>query len=125
MRGAMREARGAAVRGLLFVAAWVALGFGAASGKTMAITFDDLPKSSGVEDIEGARKTTASILRVLKAHKAPAIAFVNEGKLYTGARIVPDRVALLKSWVDAGIPLANHTYSHIDINNVTLKKYED
>jgi len=94
-------------------------------GGVMAITFDDLPKSSGVEDIEGARKTTASILRVLAAHKAPAIAFVNEGKLYTGARIVPDRVALLKSWADAGIPLANHTYSHIDINTVTLKKYED
>jgi hypothetical protein len=25
-------------------------------GKTMAITFDDLPKSNGVEDIEGARR---------------------------------------------------------------------
>ena len=57
----------------------------------MAITFDDLPKSSGADDIEGARQTTASILRVLKAHKAPAVAFVNEGKLYTGARIVPER----------------------------------
>jgi peptidoglycan/xylan/chitin deacetylase (PgdA/CDA1 family) len=91
----------------------------------MAITFDDLPKSGGIEDIEGARRTTASILRVLKAHKAPAIAFVNEGKLYTGAEIVPDRVALLQSWVDAGIPLANHTYSHLDINNVTLEKYQD
>ena len=91
----------------------------------MAITFDDLPKSNGVEDIEGARRTTTAILRVLKAHKAPAIAFVNEGKLYTGAQIVPDRVALLRSWVDAGIPLANHTYSHIDINNVSLEKYQD
>ena len=42
-----------------------------------------------------------------------------------GATIVPDRVALLQSWVDAGIPLANHTYSHIDINDVPLEKYED
>jgi peptidoglycan/xylan/chitin deacetylase (PgdA/CDA1 family) len=147
----MREPGGAAVRGLLFAAAWVGLGAVApqpdypitpvtagqvgqrsgeggrasATAKTMAITLDDLPKSNGVEDIEGARTTTASILRVLKAHQAPAIAFVNEGKLYTGAQIVPDRVALLQSWVDAGVPLANHTYSHIDINNVPLEKYQD
>jgi peptidoglycan/xylan/chitin deacetylase (PgdA/CDA1 family) len=97
----------------------------AAPTRTMALTFDDLPKANGLEDIEAARRTTDSILRVLKAHKAPAIAFVNEGKLYKGAQTVPDRVALLKSWVDAGVPLGNHTFSHIDINDVPLKKYED
>jgi DUF1680 family protein/peptidoglycan/xylan/chitin deacetylase (PgdA/CDA1 family) len=99
--------------------------FGDAGKKVMAITFDDLPKSSGVEDVAGARRTTDSILRVLKTHNAPAIGFVNEGKLYTGAQTVADRVALLQSWVDAGITLANHTFSHIDINNVTLDKYQD
>ena len=93
--------------------------------RTMAITFDDLPKSNGLEDLEGARRTTASILRVLKAHKAPAVAFVNEGKLYAGPTMVPERAALLQSWVDAGIPLGNHTYSHLDINNVPLDKYQE
>ena len=93
--------------------------------RTMAITFDDLPKANGIEDVDGARRTTDSILRVLKAHKAPAIAFVNEGKLYNGATMVPERAGLLQSWIDAGIPLANHTYSHIDINNVPLEKYQD
>jgi peptidoglycan/xylan/chitin deacetylase (PgdA/CDA1 family) len=92
--------------------------------RAMAITFDDLPKAGGIDDIEGARRTTDAILRVLKAHKAPAIAFVNEAKLYTGAHVVPERVALLRSWVDAGVPLGNHTYSHIDINTVTLEKYQ-
>jgi peptidoglycan/xylan/chitin deacetylase (PgdA/CDA1 family) len=96
-----------------------------AGSRSMAITFDDLPKSSGVEDIEGARRTTESILRVLKAHKAPAIGFVNEGKLYTGAQMVQDRAGLLQSWVDARIPLANHTYSHLDLNDVPLAKYQD
>jgi peptidoglycan/xylan/chitin deacetylase (PgdA/CDA1 family) len=94
-------------------------------GKTMAITFDDLPKSNGVDDIAGARRTTESILRVLKAHEAPAVAFVNEGKLYDGPQIVAGRVALLQAWVDAGVPLGNHTYSHIDLNEVPLQKYED
>jgi DUF1680 family protein len=93
-------------------------------GRTMAITFDDLPKSNGLDDIEGARRTTESILRVLKAHKAPAVAFVNEGKLYSGPTMVPERAALLQSWVEAGVPLGNHTYSHLDLNNVPLEKYE-
>jgi peptidoglycan/xylan/chitin deacetylase (PgdA/CDA1 family) len=39
--------------------------------------------------------------------------------------MVPERAALLQSWVDAGVPLGNHTYSHIDINNVPLEKYQD
>ena len=104
---------------------WAVLPAAQPAVKTMAITFDDLPKSNGVDDIAGARRTTESILRVLKAHKAPAVAFVNEGKLYAGPEIVAGRVALLKSWVDAGVPLGNHTYSHIDINNVPLQKYED
>ena len=93
--------------------------------RTMAITFDDLPKSQGMDDIDGARRTTESILGVLKAHKAPAVAFVNEGKLYSGPTMVENRAALLKSWVDAGVPLGNHTYSHLDINNVPLEKYQD
>jgi peptidoglycan/xylan/chitin deacetylase (PgdA/CDA1 family) len=94
---------------VIFVMAPWAVTQGGQSAKTMAITFDDLPKSNGVEDIEGSRKTTASILRVLKAHKAPAIAFVNEGKLYTGAQIVADRVALLSRGSTRAVPLANHT----------------
>ncbi|MEO6237015.1 MAG: beta-L-arabinofuranosidase domain-containing protein [Vicinamibacterales bacterium] len=118
-------------RGAGEMAVWMPLVAAAASpstpggGRTMAITFDDLPKANGVEDIEGARRTTESILRVLKTHQAPAIGFVNEGKLYAGARIIQDRVALLQSWVDAGVPLANHTYSHLDLNDVPLEKYQD
>lgn len=93
--------------------------------KTMALTFDDLPKSQGTADVEGARRTTESILRILKAHEAPAVAFVNEQKLYDGMHLVPERVALLRAWVDAGVPLGNHTYSHVDINQVPLRKYEN
>jgi peptidoglycan/xylan/chitin deacetylase (PgdA/CDA1 family) len=94
-------------------------------GKVMAITIDDLPKSNGLENIAGARRTTESMIGVLTAHKAPAVSFVNEGKLYSGLTMVPDRAALLQSWVAAGFPLGNHTYSHIDINTVPLEKYQD
>ena len=93
--------------------------------KTIALTFDDLPKAHGFDDIDGLRKTTDSILRVLKAHHAPAVAFVNEDKLYVGYHLIPERVDELRKWVDAGVVLGNHTYSHIDINTVSLQQYEN
>jgi peptidoglycan/xylan/chitin deacetylase (PgdA/CDA1 family) len=91
----------------------------------MALTFDDLPKAHGFDDVEGLRKTTDAILRVLKAHHAPAVAFVNEDKLYVGYHLIPERVDELRKWVNAGVVLGNHTYSHIDINTVSLQQYEN
>ena len=93
--------------------------------RAIAITFDDLPKSNGMDDLEGARRTTDAIVRVLKAHRAPAVAFVNEGKLYAGPTMVAERAALLQAWVTAGVPLGNHTYSHLDLNDIPLGKYQD
>lgn len=125
MRGARWEARGAVVLAVFVACAVLAGAQAPSTAKTMAITIDDLPKSNGLTDIAGARRTTESMIAVLKAHKAPAVSFVNEGKLYSGATMVPERAALLQLWVDAGFPLGNHTYSHIDINNVPLEKYQD
>ena len=90
----------------------------------MAITFDDLPKVQYYTDASGSRRTTEAILAGLKKHHAPAVAFVNEEKLYDGERLVPERAALLKLWLDAGVPLGNHTFSHRDINRRPLEVYE-
>lgn len=91
----------------------------------MALTFDDLPKSQGSSDPEGLRRTSDSIVRTLKAHHAPAVAFVNEQQLYDGFHLVPERVEALRTWVNAGVILGNHTYSHPDINNLPLRQYEN
>jgi peptidoglycan/xylan/chitin deacetylase (PgdA/CDA1 family) len=89
-----------------------------AQTKSIAITIDDLPYArldNSVASVNRAQQDIRSITETLKAHHAPAIAFVNEQKLH-----VPDqidaRVALLNLWLDAGVPLGNHTYSHIDLN---------
>jgi peptidoglycan/xylan/chitin deacetylase (PgdA/CDA1 family) len=98
----------------------------AQSSKTLALTFDDLPKAQGFADYGGTKRTTQSILKVLKAHHAPAVAFVNEQKLYDAAgHLVPERVSVLKMWADGGVILGNHTYSHIDLDKVTLEQYQN
>jgi peptidoglycan/xylan/chitin deacetylase (PgdA/CDA1 family) len=96
------------------------------AGRTIAITIDDLPYvhlgPSSSYEIDAARATT-EILRVLRAHQAPAVGFVNEGKLWAAGHR-DERVALLKQWVDAGMTLGNHTYSHPDFNRVTIEQFE-
>jgi|SRR5689334_2846566 len=91
--------------------------------RTMAVTFDDLPYVNFGDDayIKNARVATTKILSTLKKHKVPAVGFVNEGKLENS----PDRIALLRQWVDAGMVLGNHTYSHPDFNRLTVAQFEE
>jgi peptidoglycan/xylan/chitin deacetylase (PgdA/CDA1 family) len=74
--------------------------------------------------MQSGRRITAKIIGTLHSHRAPAVGFVNEGKLdragETGARI-----GLLQQWVDAGLVLGNHTYSHRDFNTATVEQFED
>ena len=81
-----------------------------AIAEPVAVTFDDLPTMSLSPDTAYAQVTTKSLLAGLKRQRIPAIGFVNEVKLQ--ARDKPDRIQLLKSWLDAGMDLGDHTYSH-------------
>jgi len=94
--------------------------------RTMAVTIDDLPYVKNVDGpyLPHARAATSKILNTLKKHRAPAIGFVNEGKLEeSGQR--EQRIALLRQWVDHGMMLGNHTYSHPDLNALTVEQYEN
>jgi peptidoglycan/xylan/chitin deacetylase (PgdA/CDA1 family) len=119
-----RRARGMLVLALAFGVLSVGR-MDAQRSKTIALTFDDLPKAHGYDDVEGLRKTTDSILHVVKAHHAPVVAFVNEQQLYQGYQAQADRVNELRKWADAGVVLGNHTYSHIDLDSVSLQQYEN
>lgn len=83
--------------------------------REIAVTFDDLPATPG-----NMRKLVESITR----HKIPAVGFVNEGKLYVAGVAAEDRIAALRLWLDAGLELGNHTFSHIRIDNSSLAVYE-
>jgi peptidoglycan/xylan/chitin deacetylase (PgdA/CDA1 family) len=92
--------------------------------RRMTVTFDDLPYVAiDQQGLPKARRATTEILRILKAHRVPVVAFVNEGHLQ-GAGAEEGRIALLQQWVDAGMILGNHTFSHADLNTLTVEEFQ-
>ena len=93
-----------------------------AAERTVAVTFDDLPAvSPAANDVAGLSLLTRQLLAAIAKHRIPAVGFVNEGKLEAN---VAGRSALLRMWVDAGLELGNHSYSHRDLNRVALEEFE-
>ena len=134
----MTAARDTVVLVLVLVAALVCVGFVSAAGgqvfdgpqarspsRTMALTFDDLPfVAAGEPYFPAATRSTEEILQVLRRHRAPAIGFVNERQLDVEAGGRGRREALLQAWIDAGMTLGNHTYSHPDFNTLTIEAFK-
>ncbi len=92
--------------------------------RRMTVTFDDLPYVAiDQQGLPRARRATREILRILKAHRVPVVAFVNEGQLQVAGE-EEGRIALLQQWVDAGMILGNHTFSHADFNTLTVQEFQ-
>ena len=92
-----------------------------ALSQQMAITFDDLPSHgplpAGMTRLEVAR----SILDTLqRQHLPPTYGFINGGR-GTGE---PTSAAVLEAWRAAGQPLANHTWSHGDLDAESTQQFE-
>ena len=93
----------------------------AATMTKVALTFDDLPVHGplppGVSRIEVAR----SILAALKAANAPATyGFINANEADSD-----ENREFLALWRAAGHPLANHSFSHMDLDTSTVAAYRD
>jgi peptidoglycan/xylan/chitin deacetylase (PgdA/CDA1 family) len=90
----------------------------------VAVTFDDLPAAGS------DRGTAAEILAIDRAIVAtltkraiPATGFVNEIGLEDGGSVDPLRVAALSVWLDHGLELGNHTYSHPSLHRLSPEAY--
>lgn len=94
----------------------------AGARREVAVTFDDLPATHG--GLQEMRYTTARLLQTIKTHDIPAIGFVNESKLFVRGEM-DDRAALLRQWLDAGLELGNHTFSHIYIDHAPFEAYKE
>ncbi len=121
-----RERMVGALRGLLFLLIGLSLLVAPpvlAAERTLAITFDDLPCNAG--DLQRYREVTAMILGTLEVYDIPVTGFVNEKKLYLGedSSEVEQRTDLLRQWIQQGHEIGNHTYSHVNPDQVTLEEY--
>lgn len=93
------------------------------SKKIISITIDDLPAISLVNSLDQRLLITKGILDGLTRHDCPAIGFVNEMKLYKNGKEQEDELILLDRWVNAGMKLGNHGYSHMDYNTNEFELY--
>ena len=89
---------------------------------SVAITFDDLPIFGRNEPPAKADAITDRLLKGFRHHHWPVTGFVNEIQLEGVNRA--DRIQLLGRWLDAGMDLGNHTYSHFSLTKTPVDAYE-
>ena len=103
------------------IALLAVLSFCSASAQQIALTFDDLPAHGPLPTGETRMQVVTSILNTLKAsHVPPVYGFVN------GVRVEedPDTIRVLDAWRDAGYPLGNHSWSHMNLNDNSVEAME-
>lgn len=112
---------------LNYFAVWVVFLFCCAcafgQNREVAVTFDDLP-TVYIDTLQAKREVTKKLLQNIKSNNVPAIGFVNEGKLYASGEI-DERTELLRMWLDAGLELGNHTFSHISLKQAPIEAYQE
>jgi peptidoglycan/xylan/chitin deacetylase (PgdA/CDA1 family) len=88
----------------------------------IAVTFDDLPAHAPLPKGTSRIQVASQILAALKEAEMPEVyGFINAEKVEE----VPEDIAFLKLWRQTGQPLANHTYSHMNLNENTAEAFEE
>jgi peptidoglycan-N-acetylglucosamine deacetylase len=87
----------------------------------VALTFDDLPSHGPLPPGLSRVDIINSIIAALQAAHAPQVyGFINAKRLEDE----PGSGQVLQLWRDAGFPLGNHTYSHMDLDTNTVEAFE-
>ena len=87
--------------------------------KFIAVTFDDLPLNDAGVPASRMRDITERLLATITEAAMPVVGFVNERKLdVIGERL--ERIAVLAMWLEAGLELGNHTFSHPSLHHTPL-----
>lgn len=100
-----------------------------AQPRTVAITVDDLPyvyrthTSLTPADVARAREVNGKLLRAFKKHQVPVTGLVNQERSDALGSNAGNEI--LRQWVVKGFDLGNHTYSHPDINELSVPQIED
>lgn len=107
----------------LWIASLLLFGISSYAQQEVAITIDDLPCSNCVDD-PTILSTNKKILDILLRYGIESVGFVNEGKCYRNEKPDSSLTRVLEDWLKSGQELGNHTYSHINIGNVSVEEYE-
>jgi peptidoglycan/xylan/chitin deacetylase (PgdA/CDA1 family) len=87
----------------------------------VALTFDDLPAAGSLPPGENRTRIATRLAAELKAaHLEGTYGFVNAVKLEND----PDAQQALHVWVDAGMNIGSHTWSHISLTENTAEAFE-
>jgi peptidoglycan/xylan/chitin deacetylase (PgdA/CDA1 family) len=88
---------------------------------TVALTFDDLPIFGRYAPTAEGTAITGRLLDGFKRHRWQVTGFVNEIQLANYDR--PVRIGWLAQWLDAGMDLGNHSYSHLSLDKTPVDAY--
>ncbi len=92
--------------------------------KQICLTVDDLPTVTyRLPDTHLA--ITNGIISTCKKNDIPAIGFVNENKLYHKGKLDETQLDLLAQWLQSGLELGNHTYSHKNYHQSSYKEFTE
>jgi peptidoglycan/xylan/chitin deacetylase (PgdA/CDA1 family) len=92
-----------------------------ARAQQIAFTWDDLPAHSTLPPSQTRLAIMQDIASAMKqAGLPPVYGFINASDLERH----PEDAAALQAWRDAGLPLGNHTWSHINLNDHTPEEFE-
>src|SRR5579885_997297 len=85
------------------------------SSRKIAITIDDVLLNGPALPLSELKRMTNDLTGKLVQNHVPAVGFVNEQSLYEPRGEFDERKRLLKLWIDRGLDLGNHTFSHTNL----------
>src|SRR5436305_11803455 len=94
------------------------------ASREIALTIDDLPLNGPDTSLSRMRTMTVKLVDSMRKNNVPVVGFVNESRLFNAGE-TDERIGLLKMWVDGGVELGNHTFSHLGFKGTPIAQYED
>jgi peptidoglycan/xylan/chitin deacetylase (PgdA/CDA1 family) len=92
-----------------------------AAHPVVALTFDDLPAAGALPPGDDRTRIASSLAAKLRAsHLEGTYGFVNASKLQND----PDAQLALHAWVDSGMNIGSHTWSHMSLSSNSAEAFE-
>lgn len=93
----------------------------AAKPPEIAITFDDLPLHGPIPDGETPLSISKRVAATLRGAGLTNVMGMVNGRW---TQTQPATIDALRAWRGAGLPLGNHTWSHPNLNQLTVAQFE-